>query len=298
MIIDGASLRSLNTAFNTAFTEGLAGVAASQWGRVATEVPSSTAENEYGWLGELADLREWIGDRQVRNISTAGYKIRNKDFELTQGVKRTDIEDDNIGIYTPLFRHMGQRAAIHHDKSVYGLLKAGFNTACYDGQYFFDTDHPVLNEAGDVVSVANTDGGAGTPWFLIDDSAILKPIILQIRKRWQFISLDQDRDTNVFMRNQYVYGVDGRYNVGFGFWQMSWGSKQALDATSYANARAKLGEMKGDYGKPLGLTGRLLVVPPSLEGRARKILMNELGANGETNEWKGTAELLVCPWLA
>jgi phage major head subunit gpT-like protein len=40
------------------------------------------------------------------------------------------------------------------------------------------------------------------------------------------------------------------------------------------------------------------VVPPSLEGAARKLLLAETKANGETNEWQGSAELLVVPWLA
>ena len=56
--------------------------------------------------------------------------------------------------------------------------------------------------------------------------------------------------------------------------------------------------MKGDYGRPLGLNPRLLVVPPALESAALKIVNNEFGANGESNEWKGTAEVLVAPWLA
>jgi phage major head subunit gpT-like protein len=87
-------------------------------------------------------------------------------------------------------------------------------------------------------------------------------------------------------------------NVGYGFWQMSWGSKQTLNAGSYATARAAISSMKGDFGRPLGLNPRLLIVPPSLESAARKIVSNDLGPNGESNEWKGTAEVMICPWLA
>lgn len=79
---------------------------------------------------------------------------------------------------------------------------------------------------------------------------------------------------------------------------MAWGSKQALNAANYAIARAAISGMKGDNGLPLGLTPNLLVVPPSLESAARKILNSEYAAGGETNEWKGTADLLVSTWLA
>jgi phage major head subunit gpT-like protein len=56
--------------------------------------------------------------------------------------------------------------------------------------------------------------------------------------------------------------------------------------------------MKGDYGRPLGIKPTHLIVPPTLESAGRKILNSELGTGGETNEWKGTAELAVVPWLA
>ncbi len=79
---------------------------------------------------------------------------------------------------------------------------------------------------------------------------------------------------------------------------MAWGSKQPLNAANYAIARAAISGMKGDYGRPLGLTPRLLLVPPSLESPALKLLNSEYGTAGETNEWKGTAEVLVCPWLS
>ena len=62
------------------------------------------------------------------------------------GVTRTAIEDDQLGIYTPLFEEMGYGAATHPDELVFGLLKNGHTTNCFDGQSFFDTDHPVYAE--------------------------------------------------------------------------------------------------------------------------------------------------------
>lgn len=297
MLINPGTLRTLGVGFNGAFQRGL-GRAASQRSLVSTEVPSTTGQNEYGWLGKFPRMREWLGDRVINQMNAYKYAIANKDYEGTIEVDRNDIEDDNIGIYGPLFEELGMSAETHPDELVFALLKAGFATNCYDGQFYFDTDHPVLDEAGQPVSVANTDGGAGTPWFLIDDTRALKPIIFQLRKKSQLVSKDNLDDENVFKRKKFLYGVDGRYNVGFGFWQFAWGSKQTLDAAHYATARAALSGMKGDYGRPLGIRPTTLIVPPSLESAGRKILNNELGANGETNEWKGTAKLEVVSWLA
>lgn len=297
MIVTSGNLRTLGVGFNAAFKMGL-GMATPMRSIVSTRVPSTTGKEEYGWLGKFPGMREWIGDRQLNNLRTHDYAIKNRDWEDTVTVDRNDIEDDNLGIYGPMFQEMGIATEQHPDELVFGLLKAGFSTPCYDGQFFFDTDHPVLDENGVEQSVANTDGGSGTPWFLIDDSRALKPVIFQDRKKPQFVSKDKVDDDNVFMRKQFIYGVDARYNVGFGFWQLAWGSKQTLNAANYAAARAAMMEMKGDFGRRLGVRPRVLVVPPRLESAGLKLLNNELGANGETNEWKGTARLEVVEWLA
>lgn len=299
MIITSAALSALRTGFSTAFKKGL-GQTSSQYALVSTSVASSTKEQRYGWLGKIPNVREWIGARVVQNLSESDYSIREKKWELTIGVDRDDIETDNLGIYAPLFEEMGQSTGAKWDQLVFGLLQAGFVTNCYDGQYFFDTDHPVLDGDGNLISVANTDlvAGNGPVWFLIDNSRALKPIILQKRKDFNFVAKDKDTDDNVFGLNEYVYGADARANVGYGFWQFAWGSKAPLTAANYAAARAALMGMKGDYGRPLGIRPSLLVVSPQLESAALKIVNNEMSAGGETNEWKGTAKVEVVPWLA
>jgi phage major head subunit gpT-like protein len=295
--VNAANLDSLRVGFKTNFQNGL-GQASTAYLRVATVVSSSTKEQKYGWLGKIPNVREWVGARAVQNLQQHDYSIKEKALELTLGVDRDDVETDNLGIYTPLFTEMGMSTGAQWDLMVFKALKDGFSTDCYDGQPFFDTDHPVLDENGNTVTVANTDGGSGTPWFFLDTTRAIKPIILQKRKDFVFTSLDRLDDENVFKNKEFLYGADARANTGYGFWQMAWGSKQTLNAANYAAARAALSGMKGDYGRPLGIMPNLLVVPPSLESAARKILNSEFASGGETNEWRGTAEPMVVPWLA
>lgn len=297
MIINNANLRTLYTGFSTAFQVGL-GAVQPLYPRAALVVPSSTRVNEYGWLGQFPRIREWIGDRVINNLETHGYTIRNRTFESTIAVSRDDLEDDNIGMFAPMFTEMGRLSATFPDELVWDLLKNGFSTPCFDGQYFFDTDHPVLDAAGQTVSVSNTGGGALAPWFLMDASRGIKPIIFQTRRAFDMTRMDAPTDEVVFNRKEYRYGVDGRCAAGYGFWQIIYGSKQVLTAANYETARTALATMKGDYGRPLGLTSNLLVCGPALEGAARKLLNSEYATAGETNQWKGTAELLVVPWLA
>lgn len=300
LIVNQGNLTMLFQGFKTAFKGGV-GQHKPQWGRIATKVTSTTSEEKYGWLGKIPSVREWLGDRVVHSLMQHDYAIKNKDYELTIGVDRNAIDDDQYGVYTPVFTEFGQSVAAHPDLLSFSLLKAGFAGSkglAYDGQYFFDTDHPVLDENGVAQSVANTDGGSGTNWFLIDSSRAIKPIIYQERQAFNFVRKDQPTDDNVFDRKEFKYGTDGRCNVGFGLWQFAWGSKQTLNATNYGAARSALSGMKGDHGRPIGVMPNLLIVPPSLESAGRKLLNSEYAAGGETNEWKGTAELLVVPWLA
>ncbi|RIV82956.1 hypothetical protein D2V17_14230 [Aurantiacibacter xanthus] len=299
MKINSANLAALRTGYSAAMQRGIDGAPAAMAKRIATVVRATQKEQKYGWLGKMPKVREWIGDRVVQNISEHDYAIKEKAFELTIGVDKDDIETDNLGHYATLFEGIGEATVLDPEQMVWDLLKAGFTTECYDGQNFFDTDHPVLDAAGEPQSVANTDGGSGTPWFLLDTSRSLKPLIKQVRRDFGLlVAKDKETDDNVFDRKEFIYGVDARMNFGFGFWQMAWGSKQTLNAANYGTARAALSSMKGDYGRPLGLKGNLLVVPPSLESAGLKLLNSENAAGGETNEWKGTAELLVVPWLA
>ncbi len=156
----------------------------------------------------------------------------------------------------------------------------------------------MVGDNGAVTSVSNSGGGSGAPWFLLDMTKVVKPIIYQARQDYTFVSKDKLDDDNVFHNKEFIYGVDGRCNVGFGLWQIAYGSKQTLSAANYATARAALMNMKGDNGKPLGVTPTLLVTVPSNDGAAREILLAERDTAGATNVWRNTAELLVTPWLA
>lgn len=299
MHVNNTNLRALYVAFHAAFAAGL-GMAQSSWRDIATVVPSSTGENEYGWLGQLPNMREWIGDREVHALALHGYSVKNKSFELTIGVDRDKIEDDNIGIYTPMFQEMGRATEAHPDQLVFGLLKTAHETLCYDGQNFFDTDHPVIGADGAVASQSNVDenSGSGTPWYLLDTSRALKPIIFQDRKKPEFVAKDRVEDDNVFDRKEFRYGVDSRCNVGLGFWQMAYRSRKTLDETNLVAAFTAMTERTGDHGRPLGIRPTLLVVPPSLEFAAAKLVNATTLANGADNVLKGLVQVRAPAWLA
>lgn len=297
MILNRQNLAVLDQGVKAVFNQALQG-AATQWDKVAMLVPSGNRQETYAWLGASSRFREWIGDRVIQNLAAHSFTIENRNFENTVSIPRNDIEDDNFGLYAPMFAQLGHDAKTHPDELVFELLRRGFERKCYDGQYFFDTDHPYTDENSQEQSVSNMQDGAGPAWYLMDNTRPIKPLVFQRRKDYTLVALNRDNDENVFMRNEVLYGVDGRGNAGYGLWQLAFGSKAALNAANYQAARAALLSMKGDRGKPLAVRPALLVVPPLLEAAGRGIVEAQNDAMGATNSNRGTAELMVCPWLA
>lgn len=299
-IITPALLSGLRTGFSKAFQDALAATP-TDWEKVATRVPSSSASNTYAWLGQSPALREWVGDRVLKDMAAQAYQVQSKLYEGTVAVKRTDIEDDNVGVYTPLFSEMGRAAKAHADQLVFGLLAAGETTTCYDGQNFFDTDHPVypnVDGTGTATLVSNLQAGTGPAWYLLDTSRALKPLIFQERTTPELEAMTSTQDEGVFMRDEYRYGIRYRCNAGFGFWQLAYKSKAALDAGNFNAAMAAMMQIKADGGRPLGVKPTTLVVPPSLRADAMALIEAQLTTGGASNPNYKAVEVIVSPWLA
>lgn len=296
MIINAANIRSMEVGFQTVFNKGF-GSKESEYGLVATKVQSNTSEEKYGWMGQIPQMREWIGERVQKNLSAYDYAIRNKRFESTVTIDRDEVEDDRYGVYAPVFQNMGAQAKTAPDKTVFDLFHLGFTEKCFDGKAFFNDSHPVgddkkntysnkgtkkltqesflaarsqmmslVGDKGNTLNIvpnllvvppaleakakeileADTINGttnvtkgmaqlkvstylAAHPdeWFLLATNEFLKPFILQMRREPKFTAMNKDTDANVFFKNEYVYGADGRWNGGYGFPQMAFGSTGA-----------------------------------------------------------------------
>ena len=291
MIGTATAIAALNTGFKNNFNEGLTGIK-PVWDKVATLVPSSRSSNTYGWLGAWPGLREWIGDRVVKSLSESSYQITNKDYESTVGVPKNAIEDDEFGIYGPMMASMAQVAAEHPDTLVFGLLKNGFTTPCYDGQNFFDEEHPV----GDTV-VSNMQPGVGEGWYLLDTRRPLKPLIFQQRKKPEFVAMTALTDEAVFSAKEFRYGVDTRCNAGFGFWQLAFGSKAELTAENYEAAFEAMTSQRNEEGGVLNVRPTVIVVGPGNRARAKKLFDTMLVGGGDTNTLYKDVEIIEAPWV-
>ncbi|KYW62702.1 Mu-like prophage major head subunit gpT family protein, partial [Escherichia coli] len=260
--------------------------------------------NTYGWLGHAPHFREWIGSRVIQKMKAHGYSIVNKTWEDTVPVNRDDFEDDNLGIYSPLFQELGRAAAVQPDELVFAALRDGLKSACYDGQNFFDTEHPVypnVDGTGDVALVSNMfvaktgSVGAqadysGPAWYLLDCSRAIKPIIYQSRRKVELVAQTKIDEGRAFTDNEFVFGASVRHNVGYGFWQMAYMMQSPLTLDALWHGWSAMREFTADGGRKLGIKPTHIVVPTSLEKQAVQLLERELFADGNatvSNEMKG-----------
>lgn len=292
MDLNAENLRTLYTAYSAAYQRGFDLVKPS-WMTIAMETPSSTKATEYGWLGAFPRLREWLGDRLVQNIAAHGYSIKNRRFEGTVEVDADDIEDDNIGVYGPMFEEMGRSAAAHPDEMVFGLLAAGATAACYDGQPFFSANHPVGKK-----KFSNIQTGAKPTWYLLDASRAVKPLIYQKRRDYRMIRKDNPQTSDaVFMGNRLIYGVDGRGNAGFGFPQLAFASSADLTRENLRAAYTAMTGLEDEAGRKLAIKPTVLVVPNTLQFAANDLVKASVNAAGATNTDFNLVDVLASSYL-
>ena len=303
MIVNPTNLQNLFIGFDTRFAEAYNKVPNVWYPQLSTEVPSTTTTNVYPFMTGLPTLREWVGERQINNLNAKNYTLENKQFEGTIAVGKNTIEDDQWGVYNFQVDALGEAAKKYPDYLMADLLTNGQSQACYDGQAFFDHEHPTeiagqgrtvlqsnlhtstpltsdnissvrsgmmakVGNSGkvmgivpnllcvapqnemkartilqaEIIAVSQGNGAAGQSnvlkglvdllvvpelandpesWYLLDTSRSLKPFIFQNRQAAQLTSLTDLTSENVFMRKEFIFGVDMRCAAGYGLWFMA-----------------------------------------------------------------------------
>jgi phage major head subunit gpT-like protein len=135
-------LTHLLTGFKTTFNKSFAETEVT-WDKVATKVTSTSAAENYAWLGKFPKLREWIGDKVVKRLEGHGYTVKNRSFESTVAVHKHEIQDNELLGLPVIFSSMGEESKSFPQDLVFEALTSGFKNKCYDGKPFYSTDHPV-----------------------------------------------------------------------------------------------------------------------------------------------------------
>lgn len=102
---------------------------------------SDQDSEEYAWLGQSPAMREWVGGRHAKGFRENGLTIKNKHYEATVDILLKDLRRDKTGQVMARIRELALRTNSHWASLLSTLIINGESAVCYDGQYFFDTDH-------------------------------------------------------------------------------------------------------------------------------------------------------------
>lgn len=151
-IVNSDFLSGVLTNFKALFTESFDNTP-TQWAQIAGLLDNIGGDSvALDWLGQVPKMREWKGNKIVYGAGNYNFTIPIKDYEVTMGVLRKTLEDDQLGLVKPKLQKLGSEAQRYKDELIFGLLANGFTTKCYDGQYFFSASH----SEGDSGTQSNT----------------------------------------------------------------------------------------------------------------------------------------------
>lgn len=140
MALNSAMYNAVQRDITVAFRQGVE-MATPLYPSLCTVVPSSGADEKYNWLGAIPGVRKWIGERQYKRFRAGDYTLTNEPWESSVELDRHDVDDDRVGGLRAQFNELGAEAAYHPDELLFEVIGGGESSACFDGQFFYDTDH-------------------------------------------------------------------------------------------------------------------------------------------------------------
>lgn len=102
---------------------------------------SDQASETYGWLGDIPGMKLKRGGFQRQRLQAFTYAIVNDKYESTIEVTGDEKRRDKTGQVATRIGQVGIANTRHWASLFSTLMLNGASSLCYDGQYFYDTDH-------------------------------------------------------------------------------------------------------------------------------------------------------------
>lgn len=145
MLVTKASIQALMVVYSGRYRAAYDGTPAFS-SQFTTTLPSTTASNTYGWMTRIPGMRKWVGSRVFKNMKTEAYTLINETYESSVEMSVNDIEDDNLGVYGPLFDELGRGNAKWQDQVMKKVLQG--SDLGFDGKPLFAPDHDLGELSG------------------------------------------------------------------------------------------------------------------------------------------------------
>jgi phage major head subunit gpT-like protein len=294
--ITASALQALRTAYNGLFKRGQS-TAKPKLLVLATRVTSSTKTETYGFLGAMPIFRKWVGDKRWKALAERAYQLINDAYEATTGIHKHQLADDNLGIFPAIFEGWGQEATLWPDRVLTLALQQGHQTPCFDNQNFFDASHPTYDEAGSTYSNLNAAGQV-EPWFLVDLSKPLKPLIWQEREAAHFWMITDPNDSKVADTGLFGCYAEARGAAGYTMPFLAYRSTATPNAANFVAARDAMAAYKDENGDPRGIVPTHIVYGVSNRAAIEDLIKKQNLAGGESNVHWNEVECLFAERLA
>ncbi len=125
------------------FYERLMQAQAQSWlDAICTPAFRSDQDSEdYAWLGQVPQMSQLIGSKKFTQLRQVPWTVVNEMYQSGLSIPEKHVLYDKTDQIDIRVSELAERTMSHWWKLVADLIVAGPSAACYDGQYFFDTDH-------------------------------------------------------------------------------------------------------------------------------------------------------------
>ena len=199
-IVSTDFLAATRTAYMALFDQ-VQGEAQNLWSNVAMSLPAGNkAIVQFNWLGAPPMPRLWSGELEFGKSFTHDYNVTVLKYGVGKRIDRDIYRRDSLGTIALHMKQFMAQAMKWKDYLIFTQVSAGFATVCFDGQYFYDTDHSV----GD----AGTHDNVGTAALSAADPA-------EYNAAWKAINTAKDDAGQPmgFMPTLLVIHPDNRYTA-------------------------------------------------------------------------------------
>lgn len=149
-ISNQSNIDAARVGFHVGFLSQLEETAPDPVEATARVVPSTTALEQWEWLGDLPGFTEWKGDRVLSEIDAFKMVVANRDWANGLRLHENHIADDRLGLFGDTTGELARVARAHRGTLMAQSLLNGFNGVAfpdagnglaYDGAFFFSDSH-------------------------------------------------------------------------------------------------------------------------------------------------------------
>lgn len=140
---DSADLRDKMAALEALFFSSLQ--VPDPNGAVARLAVTTTIDSEsltLAWNDLIGSLREWVGERVIKDLRARTITVTPKHYERTIGINKDHLADDKLGLCMENMRGLASLVQQDYRRKVVERLMAAFTDIGWDGKAILANDHP------------------------------------------------------------------------------------------------------------------------------------------------------------